>query len=177
MSCIDIIATVCYTSNNWSKVCKIYTHEIVFVLQCNFNEDCGCIKITLNRGGHCPHFVLVQTMLSSLFSYIIIYLTRHLVREIELHGLVCIHWMYLFERLMKILKRYVRNRNHPKGWLLYNWGSCRVLFRIYDRAKTISVPKLYDIGNKGIGVGNTKLMTYDDLEQAHRIVLENTTTI
>ena len=90
------------------------------------------------------------------------------------------HWMYQFERLMKILKGHIRNRNFPK--------SCIVEFYITEETiefcpeyiestETIGVLKPCDSGSKDIGVGNPKLMIRDDLEQAHKIVLENSAVI
>ena len=49
------------------------------------------------------------------FFDIMVHLTEHLVREVQLCGLVYLRWMYHFERFMKILKGYVRNRNRPEG--------------------------------------------------------------
>uniref|UniRef100_A0A803PU07 DUF4218 domain-containing protein n=1 Tax=Cannabis sativa TaxID=3483 RepID=A0A803PU07_CANSA len=42
----------------------------------------------------------------------------HLVREVRLCGPVCFRWMYPFERLMKVYKGYVRNRNRPEGCIV-----------------------------------------------------------
>ena len=52
------------------------------------------------------------------FFDIMLHLTAHLVRKVRLCGLVYFIWMYPFERFMKVLKRYVRNRNHPKGCIV-----------------------------------------------------------
>jgi hypothetical protein len=49
------------------------------------------------------------------FFDIMIHLTVHLVREVQLCGPVYFRWMYPFERFMKVLKGYVRNRNRPEG--------------------------------------------------------------
>ncbi|XP_074375135.1 uncharacterized protein LOC141716863 [Apium graveolens] len=54
---------------------------------------------------HFPH---------SLFD-VMIHLSVHLVREVELCGPVFLRWMYPFERYMKTFKGYVRNRAHPEG--------------------------------------------------------------
>ena len=52
---------------------------------------------------------LFEQYFPSSFFDIMIHLTVHLVRKIELCGPMYMHWMYSFERLMKILKGYVRN--------------------------------------------------------------------
>ena len=49
------------------------------------------------------------------FFTIMIHLVIHLVREVKLCGPVYLRWMYPFERCMKVLKNYVRNRTRPKG--------------------------------------------------------------
>ena len=84
--------------------------------------------------------------------------------------------MYRFERLMKILKWYVRNRNHPEGCIVeYYIAEEAVEFcsKYIRNAKTVDVPKPHDSDCKVTGVGNPKLMIRDNLEQAHKIVLEN----
>ncbi|XP_074323274.1 uncharacterized protein LOC141660210 [Apium graveolens] len=50
----------------------------------------------------------------SLFD-VMIHLSVHLVREVELCGPIFLRWMYPFERYMKTFKGYVRNRAHPEG--------------------------------------------------------------
>ena len=43
------------------------------------------------------------------------HLVVHIVREVKLGEPVYLRWMYLFERYMKVLKNYVRNRHRLKG--------------------------------------------------------------
>lgn len=50
------------------------------------------------------HFLLT-------FFDVMVHLMVHLVREVKLCGPVYLRWMYPFERDMKKLKGYVRNRN------------------------------------------------------------------
>ena len=52
------------------------------------------------------------------FFDIMIHLTVHLVRELRYCGPVYLRWMYPFERYMKILKGYVRNRSRPEGCIV-----------------------------------------------------------
>ena len=58
--------------------------------------------------------LLEQYFLPSFFD-IMIHLTVHLVEQVRLCGPVFLLWMYPFERDMKRLKGYVRNRSHPEG--------------------------------------------------------------
>ncbi|TYK07537.1 transposon protein, putative, CACTA, En/Spm sub-class [Cucumis melo var. makuwa] len=50
-----------------------------------------------------------------LASMVTVHLVVHLVREVKLCGPVYLRWMYPFERYMKVLKSFVRNRNRPEG--------------------------------------------------------------
>jgi hypothetical protein len=43
------------------------------------------------------------------------HLTLHIVKELDICGLVHIHWMYPIGRAMKVFKGYVRNRSRPKA--------------------------------------------------------------
>ena len=52
------------------------------------------------------------------FFDIMLHLTVHLIREVRLCGPIYFRWMYPFERFMKILKGYVRNRNRPEGCIV-----------------------------------------------------------
>ena len=55
------------------------------------------------------------------FFTIMVHLTVHLIREVKLCGPVYLRWMYPFERYMKILKGYVKNRNHPEGCIVESY--------------------------------------------------------
>ncbi|KAL0539849.1 hypothetical protein IC582_024070 [Cucumis melo] len=52
------------------------------------------------------------------FFTIMVHLVVHLVREVKLCGPVYLRWMYPFERYMKVLKNFVRNRNRPEGCIV-----------------------------------------------------------
>nr|XP_017239583.1 PREDICTED: uncharacterized protein LOC108212368 [Daucus carota subsp. sativus] len=49
------------------------------------------------------------------FFDVMIHLSIHLVREVELCGPIFLRWMYPFERYMKTFKGYVRNPARPEG--------------------------------------------------------------
>ncbi|KAL4038170.1 hypothetical protein IC575_001777 [Cucumis melo] len=49
------------------------------------------------------------------FFTIMVHLVVYLVREVKLCGPVYLWWLYTFERYMKVLKSFVRNRNRPEG--------------------------------------------------------------
>ncbi|XP_073133515.1 uncharacterized protein [Henckelia pumila] len=58
---------------------------------------------------------LLEKYFPASFFDIMIHLTVHLVWEVKLCGPVWYRQMYPFERFMKTLKDYVRNRNRPEG--------------------------------------------------------------
>ena len=56
---------------------------------------------------------LMEKNYPPLFFDIMVHLTVHLVRKVQLCGPIYLRWMYHVERFMKILKGYVRNRKRP----------------------------------------------------------------
>ena len=64
---------------------------------------------------------LLEKYFPPSFFTIMVHLVVHLVREIEFCGPVHLRWMYPFERYMKVLKTYVRNRNRPEGCMVENY--------------------------------------------------------
>ncbi|KAA0043012.1 transposase [Cucumis melo var. makuwa] len=58
---------------------------------------------------------LLEKYFPPSFFTIMVHLCVHLVREAKLCGPIYLRWMYPFERYMKVLKSYVRNRNRPEG--------------------------------------------------------------
>ena len=60
---------------------------------------------------------LLEKYFPPSFFNIMMHLTVHIVREVELCGPVYLRWMYPFKRYMKVLKNYVRNRHRPEGCL------------------------------------------------------------
>jgi hypothetical protein len=78
------------------------------------------------------------------FFDIMVHLTVHLVREVRLCGPVFYRWMYPFERFMKVLKGYVRNRYHPEGCIAESYiGEESVEFcsEFLKQCSAIGVPK------------------------------------
>ena len=52
------------------------------------------------------------------FFDIMVHVTMHLVREVQLYGPICFQRMYLFEQYMKVLKSYVRKGNNTEGCMV-----------------------------------------------------------
>ena len=51
-----------------------------------------------------------------------LHLLIHLVDQIRALGLMYLHQMFPFERLMKVFRRYVRNRFRPEGGMVEGWS-------------------------------------------------------
>ena len=70
-------------------------------------------------------------------------------------------WMYPFEILMKILKGYVRNQNHPEGCIVESYvaeEAVKFCSKYIGSEETIGVPNTRNTSNKGIRVRNPKFM-------------------
>jgi len=52
-----------------------------------------------------------------------VHLLVHLVDQIKALGPIYLHQMFPFERLMKVFRRYVRNRFRPKGGMVEGWST------------------------------------------------------
>ena len=51
-----------------------------------------------------------------------LHLIIHLVDQIRALGPMYLHQMFPFKRLMKVFRRYVRNRFRPKGGMVEGWS-------------------------------------------------------
>ena len=61
---------------------------------------------------------LLEKYFPPSFFDIMFHLTVYLVKEVRLCGLVYFRWINQFERFMKVLKGYVRNRNRLEGCIV-----------------------------------------------------------
>jgi hypothetical protein len=78
------------------------------------------------------------------FFNIMTHLLVHLVEEIRIRGPVFLHNMFLFERFMRVLKKYVRNRARPEGSISKGYGIEEVIEFCVDflpDLKSIGVPE------------------------------------
>lgn len=126
--------------------------------------------------------VLEKTFMPCFFD-IMIHLIVHLVEEVRLCGPVCLRWMYPFEREMKPLKGYVRNRNRPEGCI----AECYMVEEAMEFC-TDFLSVLNAIGNppgqkdmmlieKPLTSGIIVEVRHELLEQAHCYVLQNTADV
>ncbi|XP_042466217.1 uncharacterized protein LOC122048759 [Zingiber officinale] len=127
---------------------------------------------------------LLEQYFPPSFFDIMLHLTVHLVREVQLRGPVYFRWMYPFERCMKVLKSYVGSRKYPKGCIVRRYTAeeavefCSEYLNDLD---PVGVPKsLRDINASipGFSASNSSIIVQQiDLQQAHLTVLENTEEI
>lgn len=121
---------------------------------------------------------LLEKYFPPSFFDVMLHLTVHLVREVKLCGPVWYRWMYPFERFMKTLKGYVRNRNRPEG--------CIAECYIAEEALEFCSDYLFNVHTVGIPTRNRQLeftrplsrdrvhsTNHEEWEQAHGHVLEN----
>ena len=126
---------------------------------------------------------LLEKYFPPSFSDIMVHLTVHLVREIKLGGPVYLRWMYPFERYMKVLKGYVRNRNRPEGCMVECYiakEAVEFCSEYIADVEPIGIPKSLSnehMGGKGLSSGRLERIEVAEWELAHRIVLQNTTEV
>ncbi|KAL0550008.1 hypothetical protein IC582_014504 [Cucumis melo] len=116
-----------------------------------------------------------------LFFTIMVHLVVHLMTEVKLCGPVYLRWMYPFERYMKVLKSFVRNRNRPEG--------CITEAQVCEEAVQFCSEFLSGLDLIGLGSLNSKEDKQTDrslsagtyvcpdmqqLKQAHLHILQNT---
>ena len=82
-----------------------------------FNALCSKVLDVLRLNDLQQDIVVILCLLEKYFPPsifdIMLYLTVNLVREVRLCGPMYMRWMYIFERYMRVLKGYVRNRTRP----------------------------------------------------------------
>jgi hypothetical protein len=110
------------------------------------------------------------------FFDIMVHLTVHLVREVKLCGPVFYRWMYPFERFMKVLKGYVRNRFHPEGCIAESYiGEESVEFcsEFILQCSAIGLPKTPSKPTTPLSAAAPKAIDEEQRNQAHLNVLSN----
>ncbi|XP_042449045.1 uncharacterized protein LOC122033970 [Zingiber officinale] len=127
---------------------------------------------------------LLEQYFPPSFFDIMLHLTVHLVREVQLCGPVYFRWMYPFERCMKVLKSYVGSRKYPEGCIVRRYAAeeavefCSEYLNDLD---PVGVPKSLRDPNAsipGFSASNSSIIVQQiDLQQAHLTVLENTEEI
>ena len=107
-----------------------------------------------------------------------LHLLIHLVDQIRALGPMCLHQMFPFKRLMKVFRRYVRNRFSPEGDMVEGWSTEEAIeFCTYHLdIKRVRVPESrHKRRLHGKGMIGEKSVTVDDLisfRQAQFTVLQ-----
>ncbi|XP_073034332.1 uncharacterized protein [Primulina eburnea] len=121
------------------------------------------------------------------FFTISVHLTIHLAREARLCGPVQFRWMYPFERFMKTLKGFVKNRARPEGCIAECYLAEERMIFCSAYIKNISITGVRynrndDLENglvegRSISKGKEKILEDHVLQAAHRYVLFNTAEV
>ncbi|XP_042460530.1 uncharacterized protein LOC122044052 [Zingiber officinale] len=127
---------------------------------------------------------LLEQYFPPSFFDIMLHLTVHLVREVQLCGPVYFRWMYPFERCMKVLKSYVGSRKYPEGCIVRRYAAEEAVefcSKHLNDLDPVGVPKSLRDPNAsipGFSASNSSIIVQQiDLQQAHLTVLENTEEI
>ncbi|KAL6584166.1 hypothetical protein OROMI_003455 [Orobanche minor] len=122
---------------------------------------------------------LEQYFLPTFFD-IMVHLTVYLVEEVKLCGPVYLRWMFPFERGMKPINGYVRNRNRTEGCIAECYITEEALefcVEYLSSCESIGLPSGCVIDctiEKPLVGASIKLVDGLTLAQAHRCVLVNT---
>ena len=101
----------------------------------------------------------------STYFDISVHLLVHLVNQIRALGPMYLHQMFPFERLMKVFRRYVRNRFRPEGGMVEGWSTEEAIefytyYQDINRVRVLESRHAGRLGGKGT-IGE-KSITIDD---------------
>ncbi|WCJ36597.1 hypothetical protein M5689_021378 [Euphorbia peplus] len=125
---------------------------------------------------------LLEKFFPPAFFDVMIHLTLHLVREVELCGPVFFRWMYPFERYMKVFKGMVHNRKFPEGCIAERYIVEEAVEFIQERrcngdSTTVGLPKrnIKGLVNGCKSLSAATIMKVDSarLHLAHLTILQN----
>ena len=112
------------------------------------------------------------------------HLLVHIVKEINILGLVFLHNMFPFERCMSVLKKYVRNRFRPEGCIAKGYGKEEVIefcVDFIDDLNPIGVPMSRHEGRlKGkciLGKKSNMHISESEIRKANFTVLQNSSLV
>lgn len=131
---------------------------------------------------------LLEKYFPPSFFDIMVHLTVHLTREVQMCGPVFFRWMYPFERCMKVIKGHVRNRNKPGGSIAEGNIAEETIEVIYEHQQsmndTVGIPAdrfntsdtgedSYHFMGKPISKAKFPLVDKELFDKAHFYVLQN----
>ncbi|CAL5424059.1 unnamed protein product [Camellia sinensis] len=113
------------------------------------------------------------------------HLPIHLADEALIAGAIQFRWMYPIERFLLTLKQYVRNRAHPEGSIAkgYLMEECMNFCSRYllDVETKSNRPRRNNEGDnnmgRAVGESTTFYLNDNELQQCHRYVLFNTSSV
>ncbi|KAL6286118.1 hypothetical protein ACE6H2_010508 [Prunus campanulata] len=139
----------------------------IFWLCAFFNELCQRVvdrnKLEKLEEDIVQTLCMLERFFPPSFFDVMVHLTIHLGREARLCGPVQYHWMYPFERYMKVLTGYVMNRARPKG--SDDIGSRKARNEEFENDLLLE--------GRPISQGKQIILTNEMLQIAHRQVLFN----
>ena len=167
--------------------CLLINVRNVIIRMCFFNSLCSkvvefSILDHLQKELVITLCLLQQYFLPSFFD-IMIHLLVHLVEQVKLCGPVYLRWMYHFEREMKTLKEYVRNRYRPESCIAESYIAkealefCAEYLSNCDAIRLLIGCQIDFLIERPLGGANIKVVDDRLLAQAHQCVLMNTTEI
>ncbi|KAA0041989.1 transposase [Cucumis melo var. makuwa] len=123
---------------------------------------------------------LLEKYFPPSFFTIMVHLVVHLVRETEFCGPVHLRWMYPFERYLKVLKNYVRNRNRPEGCMVENYiveedikFCSEFIAGVSSIGLNSSVIKKNSNVDRALSTSSFIRPSKEQLDQAHLYVIQN----
>ncbi|XP_073304106.1 uncharacterized protein [Primulina huaijiensis] len=163
----------------------------LFLLCAFYNELCQRVldrnRLEQLEDNIAETLCMLERYFPPAFFTISVHLTIHLAREARLCGPVQFRWMYPFERFMKTLKEYVKNRARPEGCIAECYlAEERMLFcsAYIEKAAGIGIRsnRNQDLDNglvegRPISQGKEKILEDHVLQAAHRYVLFNTAEV
>ncbi|XP_019173250.1 PREDICTED: uncharacterized protein LOC109168723 [Ipomoea nil] len=152
-----------------------------------FNAICGKVidpdKLDELQNGVIVTLCQLEMYFPPSFFDVMVHLVVHLVREIKQCGPAYLRWMYPFERYMKVLKGYVRNRYRPEASIVESYIAEEVTefcTEYLAGVEAIGLSKYRHEGRSaGKGTRGRKVagMPREDIEEAHLYILHNTSEV
>eukprot|EP00249_Psilotum_nudum_P018746 c26943_g1_i2 orf=82-522(+) len=129
---------------------------------------------------------LMEKELPTSFFNVQEHLLIHLVDEIAVVGVLSSRWMFFFERYMKVLKGFVRQKARPEGSMVEGWLVYESLCYTTKYLSAIDpmTPRIWtDEDNEKIsgevleGKGKLQKLRYDTHEKINTFILYNIETM
>ena len=121
LSCINATITTTCNEISFTKTCEVCRNKLCLF----FNIICAKIVdpsiLDKLQNDLVKTLCMFEQYFPPSFFDIMIHLTMQLVRELKVCRPVYLSWTYPFERYMKTLKGYVRNRNRSETCIVESY--------------------------------------------------------